>query len=276
MLLADRLTGENRRLVDRAGPKIDVTNVAEYYFHHDEEFWTLDQFEGSKPLFDSCWVEYRYPREVRSIAEGVHRVGAYDRGQVPYFGCLVKALSNGYFDLTGSLYYVHAKGIDLGVSSSIQFHLSDDGKPDEYRVPKWMGDDDQARATLAQYLHPILLAFSFANCSNVETVEVTAPAKLQRARIRREKMPLVSYRVINILPLSKAKSGPRVRTVESDGQGVALHIRRGHFAHYGPKYGRGKLFGRLEGQFWIPQAAVGSLDAGVSVHDYAVAAKREP
>lgn len=272
MLLADRMSGERRALIDSVGPKIDVTNVAEYYFHHDEEFWTLDQFVGCRPPLRACWVEYRYPKEVWSVAKGLHKVGAYDRGQVPYFGCFVSALPDGYFELTGSLYYVHSRGLDLGLRSSIQYHLSNDGKPDEFRVPEWMGDDDDdARATLAQYLHPILLAFSFANCKNVETVEVVAPAKLQRARMRRDKRPLVTYKVINILPLAKMRSAPRTRTVESDGHGVALHIRRGHFAHYGEKFGRGKLFGRLEGTFWIPQAAVGSADAGVSVHDYEMA-----
>jgi len=31
---------------------------------------------------------------------------------------------------------------------------------------------------------------------------------------------------------------------------------RGHFAHYGPAYDRGLLFGRLAGKFWIPARAV--------------------
>ena len=80
------------------------------------------------------------------------------------------------------------------------------------------------------------------------------------------------YSVVNVLPLANLKAA-RSRTVESpDGQGVALHIRAGNFAHYGEAFGRKKLFGKFEGMYWRPQATVGKLERGLSVHDYAAKA----
>ncbi len=274
MLLADIMPPKTRRLVDEVGPKFDVTNVAYYYFHHDEETWNLDQFVGARPPFKKCWVEYRWPRSVRSVERGENTLKCFESGKTPYFGGFVTTVGEDKFDVAGTVYYVDSRNaIEIVKGYSIRYVVNSDASIGEISMPRSMGDDAEEMALSAVVLHPVMLAFSFANCKNIEVVDVEAPVKLQKARMRRDKLPLVTYKIINVLPLAKAQS-PRSRTVVSaDGQGVALHIRRGHFAHYGPKYGRGKLFGRLEGQFWIPQAAVGTAEAGVSVHDYAVAAK---
>jgi hypothetical protein len=67
------------------------------------------------------------------------------------------------------------------------------------------------------------------------------------------------------------KTTPTHRKVEShDGLGVALHIRRGHYAYYGEKYNRGKLFGKYEGMFWKPQTTAGDSASGEAKHDYVV------
>lgn len=50
-----------------------------------------------------------------------------------------------------------------------------------------------------------------------------------------------------------------------------LSLCRGHFAEYGPKYGKGRLFGTLEGRFYIPPHMKGSVKNGTVYKDYEVA-----
>lgn len=301
MILADCFGPKERALVARAGPKMSVSNVAEYYFGHDKEFWTMQDFKLPVPPFTSMWVEYRFPRLVRSKDMGETSVRSYERGLVPYFGCFVgnvdyeqstgqakifekgsnydkvdgylrgKPDLNGWM-LRGSMYYVGREDrVELvGENIDMAFKLADDGSMSEFSFPSEMGKDSEERASKAYFLHPILLAFSFRNCKNIEVVDVEAPRKLQAARIRRGKEPLIRYSVVNVLPLANLKASTNRSVVSADGQGVALHIRAGNFAHYGDKFGRKKLFGKYEGMYWRPQATVGSLDRGLSVHDYSV------
>jgi hypothetical protein len=274
-------------------PKIVVDNVAEYYYHHDKEFWALSDFPDARPPLRYSWVEYRMPKTVRSREMGEKSLATDDPGVRVYFGacCFIadwdspgdwhellhppkKADS---FVLTGKYYYVWRDGsVDKASNSlSVKYKIPDEGEPfRDVKVDlRWRGskNDDQV-ATELYVFHPILMAFSFANCKNVEKVTVYPPPKLNKARVRRSKQPLVTYSIINILPVSHR--APRNRSVESeDGAGVALHIRRGHFACYGEKYGKGKLFGKLEGRYWIPQTAVGDEALGERKHDYEVRAR---
>lgn len=322
MILADCFRSEHRKLVDLGGPKMSVTNVAEYYFHHDREFWLIEEFKQATPPFEKMWIEYRYPRMVRSTENGGHNVQAYFRGVTPYFGCFVGKINSGdsvkYFPeeilkaaindarqfalkhpdgayqllqdpkpgaavdtwlFKGTMYFVNSKNEveSHGDIAEMAIRMDREGRILAASYPKFMEESiagmpagAASAATRAYYLHPILLAFSFRNCKNIEVVDVQAPVKLQKARVRRGKEPLVRYSVVNVLPLANLRS-PRSRSVESaDGQGVALHIRAGNFAHYGEKFGRKKLFGKFEGMYWRPQATVGSLERGLSVHDYSV------
>lgn len=106
----------------------------------------------------------------------------------------------------------------------------------------------------------LLQSISFMNCRNVDLVE---PKRERHERKRIERLGLRVYN-INVFPIGKTyrgqKSGP--------GLGTPLTSVRGHFAHYGPEYGRALLFGKYAGRFWIPQHARGSEEHGVSKHDY--------
>lgn len=299
MLLYDQLDDSARKTIDQLGPKMDVTNIAEYYYHHDKEVWMIgEDFPHPNPPFKTMWVEYRYPRELYSKQVGTVLVKSYDKGLVPYFGCFVSSIHefqwregavpgefgrlsirdkkpglHGNIGMAGAMWYIdRATGRPATFNSvvSARFNLDKDGNVSEdWYLPTYMGANPEDMATMLTYFHPVMMAFSFANCKNIEIVEVKPPVKLNKARARRGNRQLVSYKVINVLPFGKTYK-QQSRTVESDGQGVALHIRAGNFARYGEKYGRGKLFGKFEGMFWRPQSVVGSADAGVSVHDYAV------
>lgn len=54
---------------------------------------------------------------------------------------------------------------------------------------------------------------------------------------------------------------------ETTGLKRALHICRGHFAHYGDDK---PLFGKYTGTFWRPMHARGKVEQGVVVKDYKI------
>lgn len=122
---------------------------------------------------------------------------------------------------------------------------------------------------------PSMLTLSFLHCKNV-TVErkpgMHATRQARREAQRRGDADPVSFHVLNIEPMKKvlATEGD----VGHNGLKKALHICRGHFANYGEQYGKGKLFGKYEGQFWVPSHVRGDIDAGIADKDYAVKAPK--
>ncbi len=232
-----------------------VDNVAEYYFRHDKEEWRLSDFPAPKLPFENMWVEYRWPSIIRSLKVG--ETNLETPGIDKFFGCFIKKRETGDFLFLGHYGYVVNSGANRGELKLTREYLcsirfSPDGEVTGVSVSE---DRITSDGDVAHYLyafHPILMAFSFANCQNVEMVDVVAPAALQKARKRRGRPPISDFKVINIVVGATAKSSRRTEGT-GRGDGVAVKIRRGHFHTYGEKYGRGKLFGKYEGRFWIPE-----------------------
>lgn len=308
MLLYDLLGQDQRKVVESMGPRMCVTNVAEYFYHHERERWLPQDFPWPKPPFTSMWVEYKVPKTCWSREMGLNSTAGYGDGYTPYFGCFVAenkvfepgetflkikdfGASNlslveaglarvartdenwdfpeGKYGFYGGTWYVDRAGNPkkYGREVSFRFDIGEDGKISKTYYSPSITKSREKMEEDVYLVYPVLMAFSFSNCKNIEVVEVKPPAKLNKARVRRGKRPLVSYKIINVLPFGKSYA-PSSRTVESAGEGVALHIRAGNFARYGEKYGKKKLFGKYEGMYWRPQAVVGTAEAGVSVHDY--------
>lgn len=106
-------------------------------------------------------------------------------------------------------------------------------------------------------------AVNFLNCRNVEAVEPVRP----RGERRRLERLGVRVHEINVLPIGKTG---RSRS-RGESLGVPLASVRGHFAAYGQD-GKGLLFGKYSGRFWIPQHARGSAEHGVIDQSFTVAA----
>lgn len=107
----------------------------------------------------------------------------------------------------------------------------------------------------------MLAVLNFMNCRNVRMVE----PKMERAERRRLERSGVKMNILNVLP---AGVSSRSTSRRDDPLGVPLSTVNGHFAKYGPEWGRGLLFGKYAGRFWIPQHARGSREHGVNVNDY--------
>ena len=153
-------------------------------------------------------------------------------------------------------------------------HLDGRDKPEElvsHPRPGWSEDD--FLEFLRYATSPFVLAMMFMHCKNVARVEHTPPPKLAKRNLERGKPFMLKYQTLEIEPFKQILKTEG--KIESVGLERALHICRGHFAHY-DENGKG-LFGRGQyGDFWIPAHARGTEKKGVVVSDYEVNAPKEP
>jgi hypothetical protein len=111
----------------------------------------------------------------------------------------------------------------------------------------------------------VLGALNLGNCVNVELME----PKRSRAESRRIERMGVRVSELHVRPISKSYRGKG--GAEPLGT-VPIHSVRGHFATYGPEYGRKLLFGKYAGRYWIPAHARGNPAAGEVQQSYVMEA----
>lgn len=131
-------------------------------------------------------------------------------------------------------------------------------------------------------LLPAFQSIAFLHCKNMVIDRVEPPPKLSAKHRRQHGRPLLRYQQVRLVV-------PRAGTRQHGGSGgdlgpPSLHIVAGHMAHYGdchvprpgcPKvhgYDRcdgcgghtphGKLFGKHEGMYWVPQMSRGNPSRG--------------
>lgn len=74
------------------------------------------------------------------------------------------------------------------------------------------------------------------------------------------------YHVLVVRP-----PGARSDAPPQDIGNMPRHICRGHFSEYGPEFGKGLLFGKYAGRFYVPPHIKGDAKNGIVEKDYAVA-----
>ena len=122
-------------------------------------------------------------------------------------------------------------------------------------------DEDHKQVALDQ--DAILRKFlAFLACTNVRTLDGHPDAKLQKARKKRGKLPLVSYKVLQLRPAGGGTNDDPKHLWSN-----RVHLCRGHMAEYGVN-GKGLLFGKYSGSFWIPPHVKGDKKQGLVVKDY--------
>ena len=100
------------------------------------------------------------------------------------------------------------------------------------------------------------------NCTNVTVAYPTRPmARPQRRRLDRMG---VRFSEIHVRPTSKSYKGNGQALADME---MPLHGVRGHYATYGTD-GRGLLFGRLSGRYWIPPHVRGTKAVGEVEQSY--------
>lgn len=113
------------------------------------------------------------------------------------------------------------------------------------------------------------LTLSFLNCKNVVREECL-PSRQERRAAERRGEQITRYKTLRIEPMKRVLANEG--GIAENGLKRALHICRGHFAHYSEDR---PLFGKYVGQFWVPAHVRGTSEAGAVQKDYAVDAPRE-
>ena len=124
--------------------------------------------------------------------------------------------------------------------------------------------------TLIALTHPMLLAICFMHCKNVTQERVEGRLTRQQRRHNPRQRPPLTHHVLRIDPMrtvlaSEGQSG----TV---GTKKAIHICRGHFAHYTDEK---PLFGRVTGMIWRPDHVRGRAKGRQVTKEYEVHAPKE-
>lgn len=253
---------------------INIQNVSEY-LHNElkKEVFKKDDFSNVAPPFQMIWMEFKAPDGVPIGVllqeKRIEEIPLEVRPKTPgKWACLSQVFANTHgrlVSLGGLIYVVDALGNMLELPGGKDYAAWT-------RLP--IADTEEGKQAAAGMLHSAMfapwLALSFMHCKNVK-VEVgpQIPAALQKARRARGKPPLIRYSTIRIEPFRDKEAG---MNGHEGGRGAkALHICRGHFARYGAAWGTKPLFGRIEGQFWMPAHVRGTSAAGVVKQDYEVA-----
>lgn len=154
----------------------------------------------------------------------------------------------------------------VGPLHMFQMAIYEDGSPADLHyvalMPRSREDADNWEQAQVKYDRDwemsqvvLLSALNFLNCKNVEIVEPVRERHL-RKRIARTG---VTVQHITVRPISGRHHSRRDAGQELAGAQPLTHVR-GHFAHYGPQYNKGLLFGKFAGKYWIPQFARGAGD----------------
>jgi hypothetical protein len=140
-----------------------------------------------------------------------------------------------------------------------QYAVMPDGAPADMHYVHLIRRYPLEHWTMAQLT--LLASLNFLACKNVEIVEPKRPFPVRRRLAKTG----VTVQTITVRPISKRTRS----TGAGEASGVVpLTSVRGHFAEYGPQYGKGLLFGKLAGRYWIPGHARGSAESGETRKDY--------
>jgi hypothetical protein len=142
---------------------------------------------------------------------------------------------------------------------AIRHAIHEDGSPADINWIALTGGSAPEEEILAAWEVAMIVFGASMNFLNASNVSVAVPDRPRPTR-RRIARTGVEVQTIVVRPPGKRRdSGAGARPIDS--METILSPVRGHFAHYGEKYGRGLLFGRLEGKFWISGHQIPFVDA---------------
>lgn len=271
-------------------------NVADYFYgENPREDWNLvNDFPNVAPPFPRMFLEWAAPRHIMSekygdikVPQTIKRYGlmlfsdevenidemiewAKEHGQDWQVQLFRKIKGTGMrlrWVCNGLLFVEDTQGIAW--IADAMWGVTNDGSPimphDRMTIRVVAGVDGVDRNTAAGFFFVPFLALSFMHCKNVIVQQVEHPPKLQKARVRRGKRPLITYHVLEVHPIRKILEAEG--EAHKTGLKKALHICRGHFKDYMEGPG---LFGKIHGIFWWDAHIRGNKKLGMALKDYQV------
>jgi hypothetical protein len=147
-------------------------------------------------------------------------------------------------------------------------YISDDPRPYTLEGKTYMDKSERADMVWSMF---VLLDVGFRktmqllSCRNILLKQVELPEKVARKRSKLKK-PYFEQYTITVDPTSLPK-GVSVEKANQDLWNNRAHDCRGHVREYGIG-GKGKLFGKYTGRFWVPPHSRGSKEEGIIEKNY--------
>lgn len=177
-----------------------------------------------------------------------------------------------FVDANRPPWYLGITECDIDREGALQFKILDNGhRALEFRpstLVKHVDPENMQRA-FRTILSTLFDNLQLLGCANVSLSDRPMPERCERDAVKRQGPKDGGYRY-HVLVVRKAGAKTDSPGIEI-GAEMPLHVCRGHFAEYGPKFGKGLLFGRLEGRFYIPPHMKGKAEHGVVEKDYEIA-----
>jgi hypothetical protein len=263
----------------------DIQNVADYYFQYPEEKWDSARDFTVAPPFNFFATRYTVPDSAVDIIRGMEMLTVF---RVVEKAPISTLTVHGYSAdinphppalVPGARWHIFMQIFSTSgrqVAPPVDWFLAVDelGQIARYggHIAMWVVDthQDAGVAIMADSLAQVnFLALTFMHCKNVQVLNPPPPSK---KRLPRKKKFESRYHRLKIEAIGqKRESAPGSRT----GIQQSLHIVRGHFREYGEEFGKGKLFGKFSGRYWVAAHTSGSPATGVVTKDYQVEAPRK-
>lgn len=234
---------------------VRIDNVIQYFYQNmcndmDYNWSMVKDIPNFAPVFKDAWFEWKYPSEFNF--HSLQRGAVYLKYK--------KGIEQWIYDI--AVFFQTLDGVFGFKDWSVVVNL--DGTLDKDCL---RGTDEYSNNVLGVLKFQILfagMATSFLHCKNVNRIENTPSEKLQRSRIRSMKPPLTKHYVLQVMPM---RSGKRSNGKSGTGDGVSLHICRGHFKNY--QEGKG-LFGKYHGLYWWEDFVKGNKEIGEVKKQYSI------
>lgn len=312
-LAADWLkTAEEIKTALGSCPIIVADNIAAYSRSRDTQH-TLEDFACLAPPWPQFWIEYtsssgkqRRAAFVRDITGDLSasRDNAFEgsiedarrngfEGEPKWVIELAVLAEDNEHQVTGPVGWMVLALDERGMVVGNRWVLGTPAGPlvvKEFFLRNGQALDDM---WLLAALDPALWAISFLHCQNMVVDRVEPPPKLSAKHKRKWGRPLVRYQEVRLQVPRRSSDG---RSSGTGGMGSpSLHIVAGHMAHYGDCHvprplcpqvhtsarcagcgghlPHGKLFGKHEGMYWVPQMSRGDPVRGEVKTDYELRVK---
>lgn len=268
----------------------DIQNVSDYFWQDEKEFWDLNDFNLAPP-FNFFTTRYTLPPEIYSRERGHTDFGSNAGGEILTVFRLVDGLPRYHqhpaggkeantadrITLPGAKWYYDiflfpVKGRQAQLPSYYLLAVDDRGQvayqPNGIRAffTARFYKEFPVQILPVSFLHVSGLALTFLHCKNVEIINPPPPAK---KRLPRKQKFESRYHRLKVNAINQRREQPIGRH-DPTGINQSLHIVRGHFREYGPDYGKGLLFGKYSGRFWMASHFKGSASTGIVAKDYEV------
>lgn len=249
-------------------PVFEVTNVHEYV--KQREIKIYEDWPCLMLPLDIMWMEYRRSDNSTPSRVGVLLTRLDQRVEDDRLWQFPNTRHTAKHCVNAMAYFTQQDRV-VGPVALWDVALDEHGAPVEFAYKHMSINGYDSNAFMLGKLAAFFQALAFMHCKNAQMQQEQPPEKLSRKWQKKTGQPLVKWNTLTIQPL-KETLARESRNTRTTGINSSAHIARGHFAEYGEEFGKGKLFGKYEGRFWIPAHVRGAKEEGMVLHDYEVKA----